>query len=91
MKLRALTATEIKKFASRKGVKSESVANYLASMGGDFYAAKANLDQDARSYRWNAATIKAIQAGMTLASKPVKDDAPKSYGSYVLGSDPGVV
>lgn len=66
-KMRYLTETEINTLASRKGVKSGAVANYLASMGDDPMAASINATADARSYKWNAATSKAVRDGIQLA------------------------
>ena len=71
MNLRQLTGAEIEKLAARKGVKRIAVENFLASMGTGFPSdARQNLHADAESYKWNAATVKAILAGITLASKP---------------------
>ena len=72
MKMRYLTGAEIEKLASRKGVKKLSVENYLASMGDDAMAASINLTQDAKSYKWNAATVKAIRDGILLAKRPAQ-------------------
>jgi hypothetical protein len=71
MKMRYLTGAEIDTLAARKGVKGHVVANYLASMGDDPMAADINLTQDAKSYKWNAATVKAIRDGILLAKRPI--------------------
>lgn len=68
--MRNLTGQEIESLSTRKGVKAIAVQNFLGTLN-DSTAREAyhNLQADARSYRWNAATIKAIEAGITLASK----------------------
>jgi hypothetical protein len=70
MKMRILTGVEIEKLASRKGVQRMSVENFLATMGDDAMGASMNVAQDARSYKWNAATVKAIRDGILLAKRP---------------------
>lgn len=67
--MRELTIEEIQKFASRKGCKAVAVTNFLGTMGTDPMAARINASEDARSYRWNAATQKAIRDGINLACK----------------------
>lgn len=68
--LKALSGDQIEKFASRKGVKRIPVENFLASLNGSSVSdALMNVRNDARSYKWNAATEKAIRDGITLASK----------------------
>lgn len=74
MKMRYLTDAEIDTLASRPGVKRTSVANYLSSMGEDPMAADINLKQDAKSYKWDPKTVKAIRDGILLA----KRSAPQS-------------
>lgn len=69
MKMRYLTGDEIDTLANRTGVKKTAVQNYLSSMGDDPMAADINLKQDAKSYKWNAATVKAIRDGILLAKK----------------------
>lgn len=76
MKLRALTSAEIEKLASRKGVKRIAVENFLGSMHyGDATPRDVyhNIQADAKSYGWNAATRKAIEAGLKLAQKPTRE------------------
>ena len=69
----ALTAEQIEKLASRKGVKRIPVENFLGSLdGSNFLDALANLNMDSRLYGWNAATIKALQDGITLTFKGVR-------------------
>lgn len=69
MKMRYLTGDEIDTLANRTGVKKIAVQNYLSSMGDDPMAADINLKQDTKSYKWNAATVKAIRDGILLAKK----------------------
>jgi hypothetical protein len=69
--MRNLTDAEIAKLASRAGVKKVAVENFLGSL----YAPAgqsgnvANAYMDAKSYKWNAATIGAIVDGIKLAYK----------------------
>lgn len=74
MELRELTLEEIKRLASRKGVKKRAVENFLMTLTAnrDSSTAYANLALDARLYHWNSATVKAIARGIELASKPLK-------------------
>ena len=68
--MRQLLKSEIEKLASRKGVKRIAVENFLMTMhhGGIIEPlVRCNLDMDARAYRWNAATVKAISDGLKLA------------------------
>lgn len=69
--MRKLTAMEIERLATRRGVRSLPVRNFLATLG---YAKSesrelANLYADAASYEWNAATVAAIRKGIELAYK----------------------
>ena len=46
-------------------VKLIAVENFLGSLQGmTAYEATMNCDYDAKMYRWNAATVKAIKAGI---------------------------
>lgn len=67
--MRSLTAEEIKRLASRKGVKRIAVENFLSTMGDNAAIALYNLALDARLYKWNIQTIKAIEDGIKLASR----------------------
>jgi len=69
--MRDLTAVEIQKFAARTGVRKIAVENFLGTIGrGDnSHGCRCNLYADAAAYRWNAATVAAILAGIKLASK----------------------
>lgn len=61
----SLSNDRIKKLASRKGVKSIAVENFLGSIFDLSYReALCNLKMDAGLYRWNAATQKAIRDGL---------------------------
>lgn len=68
---RPLTEAEIEALASRKGVRANAVRNFLGSLPVELrsYENRANLQADARSYRWNAVTVNAIAAGITKAYK----------------------
>lgn len=66
---RKLTLEEIEKLASRANVSKIAVENYLMSLTGNESADRYNVTADARSYKWNAATVKAIQDGIRLAYK----------------------
>lgn len=61
-----LTHEDIEKLASRKNVRRIAVENFLMTVEAnpDASAALYNLQCDARSYKWNAATYRAIQAGI---------------------------
>lgn len=60
-----LTADLIQKLSTRKDVKTIAVQNFLGSLDGMSKSdAFANLQMDAKSYRWNAATQKAIRDGI---------------------------
>ena len=64
-----LSSEVISKLASRAGVKRIAVENFLGSLG-DLTKSEAfgNLNLDARSYKWNAATVKAISDGIKAAA-----------------------
>jgi hypothetical protein len=79
--LRNLTYEEIEKLAGRKGVRRIAVENFLSSMGGQSKSdAYGNLGLDTMLYRWNAATVTAIQSGINLAAKA----APKQTQQLTL-------
>lgn len=69
--MKELSDTEIESLANRKGVKKIAVENFLGSLGnaGGIQAELANLRSDAQSYKWNSATVKAIEAGIKKAYK----------------------
>lgn len=61
----ALTSERINELATKKGVKTIAVQNFLGSLGGQTEQdAMANLSQDAAMYKWNAATQSAIRTGI---------------------------
>ena len=66
--MRRLTQKEINKIASRHLVKKIAAENFLSSMGTNYDHAMGNLAMDARLYRWNKQTIRAIEAGIALAT-----------------------
>ena len=66
--MRRLTLKEISKLASRHLVKKIAVENFLSSMGTNYDHAMGNLAMDARAYRWNKQTVKAIEAGIYMAT-----------------------
>ncbi len=70
--MRELTAAEIEKFASAKGVKRTSVENFLSTLDTSIgvMGNTMNAHMDAQMYKWNSATIRAIEAGIRAASKP---------------------
>lgn len=67
--MRKLLDEEIEKLASRTGVKRIAAENFLSSMGLDYFDACGNLALDAKLYKWNAQTKKAISDGIELAMK----------------------
>ena len=71
-----LSSTQIEKLAARKNVRKIAVENFLGSLGSlRQFEAYGNLHRDAASYRWNAATIAAIESGIRMAyaeKKPAK-------------------
>jgi len=72
IKMRNLTLQEIELLISHPGRKRMAVENFLMSMGTNNLIAKANLELDAKLYKWNSATIHAIRAGIKLASKGIR-------------------
>ena len=67
--MRKLTAEEIEKLAMRKGVKRIAVENFLMTVTNNANErnARMNLEMDARLYKWNAKTVRAIGEGIQLA------------------------
>jgi hypothetical protein len=68
--LRQLTKEEINYLASRKNVKVIAVENFLMDVtsNGNICDAYSNLELDARLYKWNASTVKAIQDGIEASA-----------------------
>lgn len=55
----------IEKYARIPGVKRIAVENFLSTASkNSFFANVKNLEQDARAYRWNYATERAIYDGL---------------------------
>ena len=71
--MRQLTIPEINKLASRKNVKKIAVENFLMTMGDNYHNALHNMYYDADLYKWNNETFQAINAGIILAKKPLKE------------------
>jgi len=65
--MRRLTVVEVNKLSSRHMVKKIAVENFLSTMGTNYDHAMGNLAMDARLYRWNKQTIRAIEAGIYKA------------------------
>jgi hypothetical protein len=70
--MRDLSAAEIEKFASANGVKRIAVENFLSSLDSSIgvMGNTMNMQMDARMYKWNTATQRAIEAGIRAANKP---------------------
>jgi len=66
--MRQLTCEEIEKFSKRPRVRRIAVENFLYTVTNNpnVFDAYMNLDMDARLYRWNRETIKAIKDGIRL-------------------------
>ena len=71
--MRQLTIPEINKLASRKNVRKMAVENFLMTMGDNLVKARFNLSADTKYYKWNSVTVQAINAGIALAKKPLKE------------------
>lgn len=60
-----LTAERIEELAAQPKVRRVAVENFLSSLDGfDYQGAKANLELDAASYRWNEETVSAVWQGI---------------------------
>lgn len=72
--LRKLSLEEIEKLSNRPSVRRIAVENFLMTLTNnpDEYSALANLQMDAKLYKWNKETVKAIKDGIKLACKRVK-------------------
>ena len=66
--MRELTLKEVENFASKPKVRRIAVENFLYTVTNNpnVFGAYMNLDMDARLYRWNRETIKAIKDGIRL-------------------------
>ena len=63
---KSLPSTRIDELASKPKVKRIAVVNFLSSVSANeskLYA-DMNLSADARSYKWNAETVRAIKTGI---------------------------
>jgi hypothetical protein len=67
--MRELSNDEIEMFASRVGVRRIAVENFLSTLGqaGGMSNELRNLGDDAKSFKWNKETVKAIKDGIILA------------------------
>ncbi len=61
-----LSTKQIEKLASKTGVKKIAVENFLSSLSGNKGNDYANMQMDARLYKWNTATINAIRKGISM-------------------------
>lgn len=60
-----LSSDRIKSLSTRKDVRTRAVTNFLNTLQGSTQdVALANLHRDARSYKWNAATVTSIRTGI---------------------------
>ena len=68
--MRILTTQEIEGILT-KNPKSRrtAVENFLTTMGDSKLIAMTNLGYDAKSYRWNTTTVRAIAQGINLACR----------------------
>jgi len=71
VELRELMDREINKLASRKGVRRVAVENFLMTVHYNKTSsiAIANLRLDARLYKWNDETVRAISDGIKMAEE----------------------
>lgn len=62
-----LTDARIEALSNKRGAKKIAVQNFLWTVGNNECReyAYANLEQDARLYKWNAATQAAIRTGIS--------------------------
>lgn len=70
--MRELTSTEVEKYASVKGGKRIAIENFLSTLDTSIgvMGNTMNAQMDARMYKWNTVTIRAIEAGIRAAGKP---------------------
>lgn len=66
-----LTSEQIKKLVYGPKVNTDAVWNFLGTAHhcGTYYNALANLDMDAKLYKWNKETVRAIYEGIQLANQ----------------------
>lgn len=68
--MKELSDATIVQLAAKEGVRSFAVENFLKTLGSLTHEeALANLDIDAKLYKWNAPTVNAIRKGINLAFK----------------------
>ena len=79
---RPLTPAEIESLALRVSVRRIAVENFLSSMPVDIpqWQNVANLRADAKSYRWNEPTVRAIMTGIQMAYSRAEEN-PKIWQS----------
>lgn len=66
--MKMLTMIEIADILRKNpNAKRIAVENFLSTMGNDKNVAMSNLGFDAKSYKWNTATVKAITQGIKIA------------------------
>jgi len=67
--MKQLTNDEIAKYAERPGVRKIAVENFLSTLGqaGNMRNEFLNMRADAKVYRWNDATLGAIEDGIRQA------------------------
>jgi hypothetical protein len=66
----SLTPEQVERLASKKNVRRIAVENFLSSLEGlTREEAMMNLEMDAATYKWNAATISAISEGISISFK----------------------
>lgn len=66
--MRQLSIQEIEKVLRKNpAAKKIAVENFLATMGDNKNIAMSNLGFDAKSYRWDTSTVRAIAQGIKIA------------------------
>lgn len=82
--MRSLSTVEIDELASRRGVRKEDGEDFLDAVGDarNEECALPNLYYDARLYKWNISTVRAIDAGI----KSVYTDNAKNAGAVGDGN-----
>jgi hypothetical protein len=59
-----ITQEQIQKLSERKNVKKIAVENFLTTLTGDKSVDYYNCQRDSKLYKWNAATVNAINKGI---------------------------
>jgi len=67
--MRPLTSAEIERLAGRTEVERIAVEKFLSTLDANIgdVGNRANARRDARQYRWNMATLRAIMFGIQVA------------------------